>query len=119
MASLGKAIEIAARVYANRVYGDDGRPYVRHCLGVMHHVSAWGDDRKCIVAVLHSALEENRVALNELESEGFAPEVIEALRIFPRRDGESVLECARRVCGNEIARAVKMVDASGPHASAN
>jgi len=112
MATLGKAIEIAARVYVDRVYGDEASPYVLHSLAVMHHASAWGDSRRSIVAVLHAAVEERRVSIDELKNQGFSSDVIEALQILPRRDGESAVECARRVSVNEIASSVKLVNAA-------
>jgi (p)ppGpp synthase/HD superfamily hydrolase len=107
MASLGKAIEIAARAHADRVYGEDGQPYVLHCLNVMHQVR--GEPQR-IVAVLHAAIEESNVSFEELQAEGFASEIVEALQVLARRPGESPVECARRVCSNGLARAVKLSD---------
>ena len=110
MGNLGKAIAIVARIYADRVYGEDRRPYLLHCLNVMHHVSPLPDEHKRIAAVLHAAVEESQISLGELEAEGFVPEVVEALRVLPRHSGESAVECAKRVCSNHIARAVKISD---------
>ena len=109
MATIGKAVEIAARAFVDRVYGEDEDPYVLHCLRVMMHVR--GEHQRA-VAVLHACVEESKVSLEELRREGFAPEVIEALAILPRRQGETAVECARRVAQNPIARAVKLSDAA-------
>ena len=109
MATVGRAIEIAARAYVDRVYGENDEPYVIHCIRVMAHV--YGEEQRS-AAVLHACVEESLVSLEELKRGGFAPDVIEALSILPRRAGESAVGCARRAAQNPIARAVKLSDAA-------
>lgn len=109
MATLERAIEIAAQVHAGQV-DKGGQPYILHPLRVMMKLSGQAER---IAGVLHDAAEdgeEGLALLDRLRDEGFDPHVIEALDALTKRPGESRLEAAHRARSNVIARAVKLAD---------
>ena len=76
----------------------------------------WAEER--IVGVLHDVVEDggSEWTFERLASEGFAPEVIDALRLVTKRpedqgdDIETYLRFVRRTLANPIARRVKLSD---------
>lgn len=65
-----------------------------------------------IVAVLHDVVEDSdgRVTFEDLAREGFAAEVIEALRAVSKVEGESYADFVARAARNRIGKAVKLAD---------
>jgi hypothetical protein len=88
MANLERAIEIA--VLAHKGASDkSGAPYILHPLRLMFGIE---DIEAKIVAVLHDVVEDSkppyRWGLQELETEGFSANVIEALDCVTKRPDE-------------------------------
>ena len=108
MPTLEKAIETAARAHAGQV-DKGGAPYILHPLRVMHAVEAHGRAVQ-IAAVLHDVVEDTSVTFDDLVAEGFAPEVINAVRALTKTNGEARLAAAARAAQNPIARVVKLAD---------
>ncbi len=108
MPTLEKAIEIAARAHAGQV-DKGGAPYILHPLRVMHAVEAYGRAAQ-IAAVLHDVVEDTSVTFDDLLAEGFAAEVVGAVRALTKTQGEARLDAAARAAQNPIARAVKLAD---------
>lgn len=106
MATLERAIEIAAKSHSGQV-DKAGQPYVLHPLRLMFAVHT---PLERMVAVLHDVVEDTSVTLSDLEQEGFAPEVIDAIQALTKLPGESRIEAAHRAAANSIARAVKLAD---------
>lgn len=106
MATLERAIEIAARAHANQV-DKAGEPYILHPIQVMLRVS--GTEAR-IVAVLYDVVEDSEFTLEDLRKEGFSLTVLQAVEALTKQDGESRLEAASRAAKNEIARIVKLAD---------
>jgi GTP diphosphokinase / guanosine-3',5'-bis(diphosphate) 3'-diphosphatase len=106
MATLERAIEIAARAHANQV-DKAGEPYILHPIQVMLRVS--GTEAR-IAAVLHDVVEDSAFTIEDLRKEGFSTTVLEAVAALTKEDGESRLEAALRAAKNEIARIVKLAD---------
>lgn len=111
---LEHAVAIAAE--AHRGQRDKaGAPYILHPLRVMLALEA-NDER--IVGVLHDVVEDGGPdwTFERLASEGFAAEVIDALRLVTKRpedqgdDLETYLRFVRRTLANPIARRVKIAD---------
>lgn len=63
-----------------------------------------------MAAVLHDVVEDTAVTLEDLENEGFHPDVIAAIDALTKKPGECRLEAATRAAGNSIARVVKLAD---------
>ena len=102
-----RAIEIAKRKYEGKVdkYGND---CMDHPIRVMRKGCTMNER---IVGVLHHILEDSDWTLERLKEEGFADEVIEALRcLSSRSDNETYEEYIERVKTNQIATAVKLHD---------
>jgi (p)ppGpp synthase/HD superfamily hydrolase len=106
MSTIEKAIEIAARAHAGQV-DKAGVPYVFHPLRLMLAVSG---QYERMAAVLHDVVEDTGVTLDDLRDAGFPPEVIEAVDILTKREGESRLDAAERASRNPVARVVKLAD---------
>ncbi|NRF67353.1 bifunctional (p)ppGpp synthetase/guanosine-3',5'-bis(diphosphate) 3'-pyrophosphohydrolase [Aquincola sp. S2] len=106
MSTLERAIQIAARAHAGQV-DKAGQPYILHPLRVMLAVKR---PPERIAAVLHDVVEDTSVTLDELRSEGFPEEVLQAVRALTKTKGEDRLAAAARAAANPIARAVKLAD---------
>jgi (p)ppGpp synthase/HD superfamily hydrolase len=106
MATLERAIEIAARAHAGQI-DKAGEPYILHPIQVMLRVS--GTEAR-IAAVLHDVVEDSIFTIEDLRKEGFSTTVLEAVAALTKKDSESRLEAASRATKNEIARIVKLAD---------
>ena len=106
MASLERAIEIAATAHAGQL-DRSGQPYVLHPLRVMLAVKS---EHERMAAALHDVVEDSSITYDDLISEGFPTEVVEAVRALTRGKGESRIDAARKAVRNPIARAVKLAD---------
>ena len=106
MATVEKAIEIAARAHAGQV-DKAGQPYILHPLRVLLAVRT---PHERMAAALHDVVEDTSVTLTDLEREGFPSEVIVAVQCLTKLPGESRLEAAHRASTNPVARAVKLGD---------
>jgi (p)ppGpp synthase/HD superfamily hydrolase len=67
-------------------------------------------DAAMIAAVLHDVVEDSDWTLEQLRSEGFSEEVLQAVDCLTNRDGETYDEFITRVCASAIARQVKIAD---------
>lgn len=106
MSTLERAIEIAARTHAGQV-DKAGQPYILHPLRLMLAVTT---QHERMTAVLHDVVEDTPITLDDLKSEGFPTEVLEAVHALTKTDGESRIAAAKRAAGNTIARTVKLAD---------
>lgn len=106
MATLERAIEIAAKAHAGQV-DKAGEPYILHPIQVMLRVS--GTEAR-IAAALHDVVEDSVFTIEVLRKEGFSTSVLEAVAALTKKKGESRLEAASRASKNEIARTVKLAD---------
>lgn len=106
MATLERAIEIAAKAHAGQI-DKAGQPYILHPIRVMLRVPST-DAR--ISAVLHDVVEDSDITIEELRSEGFSERVLAAVDALTKRKGEDRIEAARRAASNKVAREVKLAD---------
>lgn len=106
MATIEKAVEIAARAHAG-VRDKQGHPYLLHPIRVMMGVE--GEPTQ-IVAVLHDVIEDTDFTIEDLRAEGFADEVLEALKLVTHASGQSYAEYVIACRQNELARRVKLSD---------
>ncbi len=111
MNMLAKAIAIASLAFQDKE-DKSGRPYILHCLQVMHTVEQRGaDDELMSIAVLHDLLEDcPSWTAKELQDEGFSVRVITALGCLTHLDGEDYGDYIRRVSTNHDAVQVKIAD---------
>lgn len=108
MATLERAIEIAASAHAGQV-DKAGQPYVLHPIRIMLSVST---PEERMAAMLHDVVEDTPWTSDQLRNEGFSEAVIDAVAALTKRTGESRIEAAKRAVQNPIARVVKLADVS-------
>ena len=108
MSTLERAIEIAWEAHRGQV-DKAGEEYIGHPLRVME---AGRTVEEKIVGVLHDVVEDSKEwSFERLEQEGFAPEIIEALRCVTKRsEDEPYDKFIARVKTNKLAVAVKLND---------
>ena len=106
MATIDKALQIAARAHEGQK-DKDGSPYILHALRVMLGVE--GEDTQ-IVGVLHDAIEDTAVTVDDLRQAGFDEKIIAAVQLVTHRKDEPYAEYVIRCKGNDIARRVKLSD---------
>lgn len=83
-----------------------GLPYVFH---PFHLAEGMDDEASVCAALLHDAVEDGGVALQDLEAE-FPPEVTEAVRLLTREPGVDYFDYVRAIKGNAVATRVKLAD---------
>lgn len=108
MATLEKAIELAAKYHAGQK-DKGGQPYILHPLAVMAKVE--GITAKT-VAVLHDIIEDTPITAEDLQQEGFSQEIIAAVVALTKQEGMSREQAAIQARQNPIARLVKIADVS-------
>jgi (p)ppGpp synthase/HD superfamily hydrolase len=106
MATLEKAIELAARAHAGQV-DKANQPYILHPLRLMFAVQT--TDEK-ITAVLHDIVEDTPITFDDLAAAGFTSPIIDAVRALTKLPDETRLQAAHRAAANPIARTVKLAD---------
>jgi hypothetical protein len=106
--TIDDAIVIAAK--AHREQRDKGRPnlpYVTHPLRVM---AAFDDAELQMIAVLHDAVEDSALTLDDLADAGASPRVVSAIEALTHRDDEPDESYWLRVRENPDALLVKLAD---------
>ena len=107
MSTLERAIEIATQAHEGQV-DKAGNAYIGHPLRVM----AMGKtEQEKIAGVLHDIVEDTPWTFEMLEAEGFAPEIIAALKCVTKiSENEDYDNFIERVKKNPLAVAVKIND---------
>jgi (p)ppGpp synthase/HD superfamily hydrolase len=107
MSTLERAIEIATQAHEGQV-DKAGNAYIGHPLRVM----AMGKtEQEKIAGVLHDIVEDSPWTFEMLEAEGFAPEIIAALKCVTKiSENEDYDDFIERVKKNPLAVAVKIND---------
>jgi|HubBroStandDraft_1064217.scaffolds.fasta_scaffold20072_3 (p)ppGpp synthase/HD superfamily hydrolase len=102
------AIALAAQVHREQRYpSPEPEPYIFHPLRVMLRFSAPIDQ---MVAVLHDAIEDTDLGIDDLVGAGYPAEVVTAIDRLTHRDDESYEEYIERLATNDVARRVKLAD---------
>ncbi|AHM63218.1 hypothetical protein D770_24865 [Flammeovirgaceae bacterium 311] len=107
MSTLKKAIEIAVAAHKDQV-DKTGSPYVEHLFRVMN---LGKNEEEKICGVLHDLVEDTYWTFEDLSTEGFSSEIMDALRCVTKtsetKDYNAFID--RIVC-NRLAIAVKIND---------
>jgi hypothetical protein len=106
MATLEKAIELAARAHAGQ-RDKSGLSYILHPIRVMLRQES--DDAR-IVAVLHDTLEDTDLTEDDLRQAGFSEYVIEAVKLVTHDKKSPYADFVARCAAHPLARAVKLAD---------
>lgn len=86
-----------------------GKPYILHCLKVMHYLKSDDEELQCI-ALGHDLVEDTDVSYGWLEELGFSSRVIEGIRALTKQQGQSYDEYKEQVFSNRDAMLVKLCD---------
>ena len=107
MSTLPRAIEIATEAHKGQ-FDKAGNEYIGHPLRVMEMGRT---EEEKIVGVLHDLVEDTDWTFEMLEAEGFAPEIIAALKCITKlSENENYDAFIERVRKNPLATAVKIND---------
>jgi (p)ppGpp synthase/HD superfamily hydrolase len=102
------AIALAAKAHRGQRYASpEGEPYVFHPLRVMLRFSDPADQ---IAAVLHDAIEDTDLSINDLAEAGYTADVVAAIECLTHRGDETYDDYIDRVARNDVARRVKIAD---------
>lgn len=86
-----------------------GKPYILHCLKVMHYLRSDDEELMCI-ALGHDLVEDTKVTYRGLYDAGFSNRVIEGIRALTKQRGQTYDEYKQQVFASEDAMRVKMCD---------
>ncbi|PZO44945.1 MAG: GTP pyrophosphokinase [Pseudanabaena frigida] len=103
---LAVAIAIANQAHEGQL-DKAGKPYILHPLAVMAQMDRLEGK---IVAVLHDAIEDSELKIEDLVKQGFPEFITEAIAAITKLEGEQYEDYILRVKSNAIARKVKIAD---------
>jgi (p)ppGpp synthase/HD superfamily hydrolase len=102
------AIVLAAEAHRGQRYASpDAEPYVFHPLRVMLRFT---DPVEQIASVLHDAIEDTDLTIDDLVEAGYTADVVAAIDCLTHRHGEAYEDYIDRVARNDVARRVKIAD---------
>lgn len=101
-----KAIRIAFDAHKDQT-DKTGLPYIHH---PFHLAELMTDEYSTCVALLHDVVEDTDITFEQLEAEGFPPEVMDSLRLMTHDDAVPYMDYVAALKPNPIARAVKLAD---------
>jgi (p)ppGpp synthase/HD superfamily hydrolase len=92
------------------IYDKGGKPYVLHCLKVMHYLRSEDEELMCI-ALGHDLIEDRKnVTYQMLREQGFTERVIAGIAALTKVPGETNREYLERIKANPDAILVKLCD---------
>jgi guanosine-3',5'-bis(diphosphate) 3'-pyrophosphohydrolase len=103
---LALAIAISNQAHAGQL-DKAGKPYISHPLTVMAQMDTLESK---IVAVLHDAIEDSDLKIEDLVKQGFPEFITDAIAAITKLEGEQYEDYILRVKSNAIARKVKIAD---------
>ena len=109
--NIDRAIEIAVSAHKGQV-DKGGNPYILHPLRVMMSLDT---EQEMIVGVLHDVVEDSEWTFDDLKTEGFSDEIIEALNSVTKMASEKgsddgYFQFVRRAKQHAIGAKVKIAD---------
>lgn len=90
-------------------YDKAGKPYVFHCLKVMHYLNSTDEELMCI-ALGHDLLEDTEVTSRYLLDMKFSDRVVDGILNLTKRDGQSYDNYKQQVLHSRDAMRVKLCD---------
>ena len=100
-----KAMNLAYAAHHGQ-FDKGGVPYIFHPI---HLAEEMDDEVSTCVALLHDAVEDTAVTLEEL-AESFPREIVEAVDLLTHRDGVEYFDNVRSIRANPVAVKVKLAD---------
>ena len=106
---LSEAIKIAVDAHAEQ-FDRGGKPYILHCLAVMHKLRDEDEETQCI-GVLHDSVEDNRkITYAYLRERGMSERVINGVCCITKVPGETEEEYLEKVLSNVDTMKAKKED---------
>lgn len=101
-----KAMRIAFEAHKEQT-DKNGMPYIYHPIHLAEQMS---DEAATCVALLHDVIEDTSMTFEQLQAEGFTPEIITALKLMTHDESVPYLDYVAEIKKNSIAAAVKLAD---------
>lgn len=101
-----KAMKICFEAHKNQT-DKNGIPYIFHPI---HLAEQMTDEDSICVALLHDVVEDTAITFEQLESEGFSKDIIDALKLMTHDDSIPYMDYVKEIKTNSIATAVKLAD---------
>ena len=101
-----KSLGIALKAHSGQK-DKAGKTYILHPLRIM---SKMGTEHEMAVALLHDVIEDSDYTSEDLQREGIPSDVVEAVKLLSKVDGESYDQFIDRVIKNPLASKVKIAD---------
>lgn len=108
MSTIGSLIALAAARFEGKV-DKSGRPYILHCLKVMHYLKS-DDDELNMMAIGHDLFEDTKTTREELRQLGYSERVINGITNLTRLPGETEEEYTARIMSSVDSIRVKLAD---------
>ena len=105
---LGKMLVLAATAHAGQ-FDKAGKPYILHCLKVLHYLKSDDEELQCI-AVGHDIIEDTKTTYEDLINKGMTLRIIEGIANLTKMPGETYEAYKTKVLDNPDARKVKLAD---------
>ena len=86
-----------------------GKPYILHCLKVMHNLKTDDEELQCI-ALGHDIIEDTKTTYQDLREAGFTDRIIEGIRAMTKLPGQTHDEYKEQIFASEDGMRVKMAD---------
>ncbi len=106
--NLSEAIVLAGKLHLGQT-DKSGAPYVNHVLAVCDMLTGEEEEVR-IAAVLHDAVEDTDITLEELSELGCTQRTLDAIDSVTKRPWETYFDMVRRARANADGRKVKLAD---------
>ncbi len=101
-----KSLSIALQAHSQQI-DKAGNPYILHPLRIMEKMDT--EEEMC-VAILHDTIEDSPLTAESLLDAGIPSNIVEAVQVLTKTDGEDYQQFIQRVLKNELAVKVKKAD---------
>jgi len=105
---LSKMLLIATNAHDGQL-DKAGKPYILHCLKVMHYLKTDDEELMCM-GIGHDLFEDTNVTREDLLAAGISQRVVDGISCVTKQRGESYKEYKAKVKSNVDAIKVKMAD---------
>ena len=105
---LDKMLVLATNAHHGQ-FDRGGKPYILHCLKVMHNLKSDDEELQCI-ALGHDIIEDTKTTYKDLREAGFTDRVIDGIRHMTKQPGQTYDEYKEQIFTSKDAMRVKMAD---------
>lgn len=107
---VGKAFAVAVNAH-KEVVRKSNEPYINHPLRTALRLQQAGYNHEVVAtALLHDAVEDSALTLDDLKAMNFSPRIITGVDAVTKREGEEYSEAVERAAQHPIGRLVKLSD---------